>query len=53
LLEAVAHKIPVIASAACGLGNVSGVVNVPVGDAQALSDEIQKALLSSEAANAA
>lgn len=53
LLEAVAHKIPVIASVACGLGNVTGVVNIPIGDAQALLNEIQRTLLSSEAVNAA
>ncbi len=53
LLEAVARKVPVIASEACGLGNVTGVVNVPIGDAQSLFDEIQKVLLSSQEADAA
>ena len=53
LLEAVAHKVPVIASTACGLGNVAGVVNVPVGDAQSLSDEIQRWFLNTQEANAA
>lgn len=53
LLEAVAHKVPVIASAACGLGNVAGVVNVPVGNAQSLFNEIQRWLLNSHEANAA
>ncbi len=53
LLEAVAQKVPVIASHACGLGNVAGVVNVPVGDAQALADEIQRWLLNSRQASAA
>ena len=53
LLEAVAHKIPVIASVACGLGNVTGVVNVQIGDVQALLNEIQRWLLNSQEANAA
>ncbi|HST19688.1 MAG TPA: VanW family protein [Blastocatellia bacterium] len=53
LLEAVAHKVPVIASTACGLGNVAGVVNVPAGDAQSLFDEIQRWFLNAQEANAA
>lgn len=53
LLEAVAYKVPVIASEACGLGNVTGVVSVPVGDVQALVNELQRWLLNSQEANAA
>jgi len=44
LLEAVACKVPVIASSACGLGNAQGVKNLPTGNTQELRDEIQKAL---------
>jgi hypothetical protein len=41
LLEAVARGVPVIASTACGLENVKGVVNVAVGDVDALRSEIK------------
>jgi hypothetical protein len=44
LLEAVASGTPVIASTACGLERVKGVVNVPVGDVEALRAEIERAL---------
>lgn len=40
LLAAVAQGIPVIASEACGLAHVRGVVTVPVGDAAALRERI-------------
>jgi hypothetical protein len=43
LLEALAHGVPVIASAACGLENVSGVITVPV-NSGALRAEIQSVL---------
>lgn len=48
LLRAIAAGIPVIASEACGLGNLSnfeGVITVPTGDASAL----QKAIVSCQA----
>lgn len=47
LLEAVARGVPVIASTACGLENVSGVTTVRAGDAQSLRAEIEKLLASS------
>jgi VanW like protein/Glycosyl transferases group 1 len=37
LLQAVALGIPVIASAACGLEEVAGVVTIPTGDVEALA----------------
>jgi hypothetical protein len=45
LLRAVACKIPVISSSACGLKNIEGVVTVEAGDRQALANEIRKILL--------
>ncbi len=36
LLKTIAQGIPVIASAACGLENMSGVITIPTGDQQAL-----------------
>lgn len=36
LLQALASGIPVIATAACGLGDLPGVVTVPAGDSRAL-----------------
>lgn len=44
LLEAVACGTPVIASTACGLENVKGVINVPCGDVAALREEIGRAV---------
>jgi glycosyltransferase involved in cell wall biosynthesis len=44
LLEAVARGVPVIASTACGLENISGVMNVPAGDVRSLRAEIEKVL---------
>jgi hypothetical protein len=44
LLEAVACGTPVIASTACGLENVKGVINVPCGDVAALREEIRRAV---------
>ena len=44
LLEAVARGVPVIASKACGLRRVSGVVEVEAGDVSSLRLEIQRAL---------
>jgi glycosyltransferase involved in cell wall biosynthesis len=41
LLRAVASGIPVIASAACGLAQVSGVTTIPTGDVQALAQSIE------------
>ncbi len=40
LLEAVASGVPVIASSACGLELVKGVVTIPVGDTRALADAL-------------
>ncbi len=42
LLEAVARGIPVVASEACGLRGVTGVVEVPTGDLDALRDALSK-----------
>lgn len=44
LLEAIACGIPVIASSACGLEGVGGVVTIPIGDPHALASEIKKTL---------
>lgn len=44
LLDAVANGTPVIASTACGLEHVQGVINVPVGNVEALRAEIEKLL---------
>jgi glycosyltransferase involved in cell wall biosynthesis len=51
LLEGVARGIPVIASTACGLGNIKGVVNISLGDVTALRHEIQR-IVSADAATA-
>ena len=45
LLEAVARGTPVIASTACGLENIKEVINVPVGNVEALREEIKRAVL--------
>jgi hypothetical protein len=44
LLAALARGIPVIASSACGLGELPGVVTVPPGDPQALRAAISSVL---------
>lgn len=44
LLRAAAAGIPVIASSACGVENVSGITSVPAGDSEALRREIGKVL---------
>jgi hypothetical protein len=41
LLEAIACGVPVIASTACGLGQLAGVMEVPVGNAPVLHDAVQ------------
>jgi hypothetical protein len=46
LLEALARGVPVVASTACGLENVEGVVSVPFGDVEALRAEIIKMVAS-------
>jgi glycosyltransferase involved in cell wall biosynthesis len=51
LLEGLARGIPVIASTACGLENVEGVVNIQPGDVKALRHELEK-LLSTDATTA-
>ena len=48
LLEAVACGTPVIASTACGLGNIKEVINVPVGDVEVLWEEIKRVVLMTE-----
>jgi len=48
LLLAVANGIPVIASAACGVGNVSGIKSVANGDAESLRKEIRNILKPNE-----
>jgi hypothetical protein len=42
LLEGVARGIPVIASTACGLESIKGVINISSGDVEALRHEIEK-----------
>ena len=44
LLEALARGVPVVATAACGLGALPGVAVVAAGDAEALCAAIEKAL---------
>lgn len=44
LLEAVACGTPVIASTACGLENIKEVIKVPVGNVEALREEIKRAV---------
>ena len=41
LLRAIVSQIPVIASAACGLGDLPGVTTVPTGDVLALGRAIE------------
>lgn len=48
LLEAVARGVPVVASTACGLEGVPGVVSVPAGDADALREALARALRSAD-----
>jgi hypothetical protein len=52
LLQAAAHKIPVIASRACGAENVSGITGVETGDAEILREEIEKILKANERVSA-
>jgi len=44
LLQAAAHKIPVIASRACGVENVAGITIVENGNAEVLRAEIERIL---------
>jgi VanW like protein/Glycosyl transferases group 1 len=44
LLKAIAYGIPVIASAACGVENMPGVITIPTGDEQALVQAICQVL---------
>jgi len=44
LLQAVACGIPVIASSACGLENIKGVISIPCGEVETLRGEIEKVL---------
>lgn len=44
LLQAVACGIPVIASQACGLENIKGVISIPCGEVETLRREIEKVL---------
>jgi len=44
LLRAVAQQVPVVASDACGLGDLAGVTTVPAGDSRALADALRRAL---------
>jgi len=41
LLLAAAHKIPVIASAACGVRSIAGIKTIENGDAEVLRKEIE------------
>lgn len=45
LLRALACKIPVIGSSACGLQHMDGVITIDAGDPQALANEIRKIML--------
>ena len=45
LLEAISLGIPVIASSACGLANIKGVISIRIGDVKELRAEIEKAIL--------
>jgi VanW like protein len=44
LLTAISHGIPVIASTACGLEQVSGVITIPIGEENALAQAIHQVL---------
>ncbi|CAN1209116.1 Vanw family protein [Tumidithrix helvetica PCC 7403] len=44
LLNAIAHKIPVIASSACGLGSLEGVTKIPSGDMEGLANAMMNEL---------
>ncbi|HEX8249666.1 MAG TPA: VanW family protein [Pyrinomonadaceae bacterium] len=48
LLQAAAHKIPVIASSACGVENVSGITSIETGDAGLLREAVKKILKANE-----
>jgi hypothetical protein len=48
LLQAAAHKIPVIASRACGVENVAGITVVENGDAEILRAGIERILQANE-----
>ena len=48
LLQAVASGIPVIASTACGLQHVKGVISIPTGNAEVLSQEIERLLFAEQ-----
>lgn len=50
LLEAIARGMPVIASTACGLEGVAGVINIEHGDAELLTNAIKEVLLPSSRA---
>lgn len=52
LLQAVAYGIPVIASSACGLESVAGVITIPTGDTKALAKEIERYLFEPSASAA-
>jgi hypothetical protein len=47
LLAAAAAGVPVIASEACGLHDVGGVITIPTGDAEALADAADRVLRAS------
>jgi hypothetical protein len=44
LLQAAANRIPVIASKACGVETIEGVINIEAGDADSLRREIEKVI---------
>jgi glycosyltransferase involved in cell wall biosynthesis len=44
LLQAVANRIPIIASKACGVETIEGVINIEAGDADSLRREIEKVI---------
>jgi glycosyltransferase involved in cell wall biosynthesis len=46
LLEAIGAGVPVIATDACGLDGMDGVITVPVGDGEALKAAIEGVLVS-------
>lgn len=44
LLQAAAHRVPVIASKACGVETIAGVTNIEIGDTDSLRREIEKVI---------
>ena len=45
MLQALANGVPVIASAACGVEGLPGVITIPTGDALALSAALEQVMV--------